>query len=395
MDIFEAGQTCHDSGCEEKAQAKHAEAKAAEEAASTVQAELAEAEDEEVADDDSQAEEVTAPTGPRVDGYGMMRRTLDGSRMHPVRFIREEDRDAGPWPYAILADRSAEAGFRWQLPGAEGMDGMVIPLDRAQSFPSACSSVPVAASLLLHHGPLDVDPKDAGEHGLAGVVKVVVPPGIKGMPHPLGKRATAGEEMWVPSGWAEMLWKLHGLDLVPAPVVTDSWLGRRTTGLFDPFAAAVRDARKEHRDNPEMTIAVKRSASIVLRMLYPVEAKSPTWRPDWRAAIVGEAMTRLWMVAYRAVQAGAVLVSASNVDAVAYLADMPSYIKGDGSGGTWAPPGYKIGSDPGTYHWGDTRYRAGTDLTGVDTARISASPDPKVLAVTGPVPLHVWLTRRG
>lgn len=422
MAVIRDGQTCHpDPECEQKAREEARQV----EVIDVVQPELAEPEPEAVVE--VEVEEAghpepcqvcgVVPTGadthpdctpvpenaPKWPAFAIMRKTLEGSRMHPLWFIPAEDRDSGPWPAAVLADRSAEAGFRWTLPGiSDRSEGIVVPFDRGQSFPAACSSVPVAANKLTRHGALDANPRDLGDAdsagkptGLAGIVKVIAPEGITGMPHPLGRRAAPGEEMWIPSGWLEMLWKLHTEGVLPSPVVTDSWMGRRTVGLFDPYAAAVRDARHEHASNPDMTIAVKRSASIALRCLYPTDAKSPWWRPDWRAAIVAEAATRIWMVAWRAVQAGAVLASASNVDQVAYLVDAPSYIRGDGNGGTWAPPGYKIGRDPGTYHWGDTRVRAGTDLTGVDMSRVRPGPDPKVQVITGPLPLGVWVNRRG
>jgi hypothetical protein len=319
-----------------------------------------------------------------------------GSRLHPLWFIRRADRDSGPWPAAVLADRSVESGFRWSLLAAGDCGGysptrIVVPFDRGQSFPAACSSVPVAPNKLTHHGALDQNPKDAGEHGLAGVCEVIVPAWEHEarIGHPLGRKAVPGERLWVPSGQVELLWKLFEAGQISRPLVVDSWLGRRTTGLFDDYARAVREARHQYADDPEGTAGVKFMASVALRKLYPVSKPGPWWRPDWRAAIVAEASTRLWAVAWRAVQAGATLVQVGNTDQVAYL--LP---EGEDPAG-WAPPGYKLGREPGTYHAGVTRVRAGTDLTGVDPGRVEPGADPKVLEITGPLPLTVWVNRRG
>jgi hypothetical protein len=338
-----------------------------------------------------------APEGAkRWDSFGAMRRTLEGSRMHPMWFVPRDERAAGAWPAAILADRGAEAGYRWTAPGLDTLDPatLVAPLDRSQSFTSACSSVPLAAAKLHHTGPMDFDPKDKtfSEHGVAGIALVTVPEGIEGMPHPLGRRAVPGEEMWIPTGRLELLWKLHADGAIGRPVVADSWTGRRTVGLLDGYAEAVRDARAEFAGDPEMTAAVKRSASTALRCLYPVSAKSPWWRPDWRAGVVGEAGDRLWMVAYRAVKAGAVLAGMGNVDQVAYLVP-----PGLGNVTEYVPDGYKLGRDPGTYHAGTTRVRTGTDLS----VPGRSAPDPRlvevgerVTAITGPLSLGTWLARR-
>jgi hypothetical protein len=337
---------------------------------------------------------VPAPEGTkRWDSFGAMRRCLEGSRMKPLWFVPVSERNSGAWPAAILADLSAEAGYKWQAEGLEanGPHLTVMPFDRSQSFTSACSSVPVAANQLTHTGVWAYDPRDKehSEHGLAGIAQVIAPHPVPGMPHPLGRRAVPGDPIWIPSGRLELLWKLHEAGLLDRPQVIDSWMGRRTVGLFDPYAEAVREARDTWKDDPEMTAAVKRSASTALRCLYPIAAKSPWWRPDWRAAVVAEAGDRLWCVAHRAVQQGAELVHMGNVDQVAYL--LPQ-----GHGAEWYPPGYKAGRDPGTYHWGSTRVRVGTDMTGVDMGRVEQSPaDQRVLVISGPVPLRTWLARRG
>jgi hypothetical protein len=358
---------------------------------------------------------VPAPPGStRWDSYGAMRATLARSRMDPVPCILPEDHPNRPpgaqhrgmpqWLAAIEADRSAEAGFRWTrpgLPGESGPDHLVVTFDRSQSFTSAASSVPLAANVLTHTGPLDRDPRELGKidphkkppgpAGLAGVAELIVPAwDHPEMPHPLGRRAVPGERTWFATGALEELWKLHRQGLIERPVVTDSYTGRRTVGLLDPYAEAVRDARRKAAGDPEMLAAVKRSASIGLRVLYPIAAKSPWWRPDWRAGNVTEAGLRHWWVAWRAVRQGAILAGLGNVDTASFL------VPEGADPGTWVPPGYKLGTDPGTVHPGVIRVRADQcDLAGIDPARITPSGHPKFAEIAGPVPLHVWLMRRG
>jgi hypothetical protein len=358
---------------------------------------------------------VPAPPGSkRWDSYGAMRAALARSRMNPVPCILPEDHPNRPpgaqhrgepqWLAAIEADHSAEAGFRWTRPGLLeefGPDRLVVTFDRSQSFTSAASSVPLAANVLTHTGPLDQDPRELGKidphkrppgpTGLAGVAEVVVPAwDHPEAPHPLGRRAVPGERMWITTGALEALWKLHGQGLIERPVVTDSYTGRRTVGLLDPYAEAVRDARRKAADDPEMLAAVKRSASIALRVLYPIAAKSPWWRPDWRAGNVTEAGLRHWWVAWRAVEQGAILAGMGSVDTVSYV------VPEGADPGTWVPPGYKLGTDPGTIHPGVIRVRVDQcDLSGIDPARITPSGHPKFAEIAGPVPLHVWVKRRG
>ena len=124
--------------------------------------------------------------------------------------------------------------------------------------------------------------------------------------------------------------------------MSDSWLGRRTTSLFDDYQVAVRDARAA-ASTPEETSSVKLHSSVVIRKLHPRGSKSQWWRPDWHAAICAEAATRLWVVAWRAVKAGGVLAAMGNTDAV-------SWIVPEGEPGTWLPEGHKLGDGPGTYH---------------------------------------------
>jgi hypothetical protein len=315
-----------------------------------------------------------------------------------------QNRDMPQWQAAIEADHTAEAGYRWERPGLLeefGPDQLVVPFDRSQSFTAAASSVPLAANVLTDSGALDRNPRELGAidpqtgkpTGLAGVAEAIVPGwDHPGMPHPLGRRAAdmIGQRAWIVTAALEHWWKLHNLGLISEPRVTASYTGRRTVGLLDPYSSAVRDARKEHTGDEAMTAAVKRSASIALRMLYPKAARSPWWRPDWRGGNVAEAMIRHWALAWKATQAGEILAGVGNVDVAAFV--LPE----GADPGTWVPAGYRLGRDPGTIHPGVIRVRQDqADLSGIDPARISPSGHPAFVEVSGPVPLRVWVNRRG
>jgi hypothetical protein len=344
--------------------------------------------------------------------FNLMRDTLGKSRMRPVAWIPPADhptaarvkqnRDMPQWRAAVDADHSAEAGFRWTRPGLLeefGPGRLVASFDESQFFPSSCSGVRLAANVLTDHGPLDRNPRQlggpdghkqgGGPTGLAGVVEIIAPEWPHaGIPHPMGRRAVPGQPGWWPSGLLEELWKLHEQGLIPRPEVTASYLGRRSQGLFDQYARGVGEARKAHKDDPPMTAAVKRSSSIVLRMLY-CQIRSPWWRPDWRASIVGEGSYRHWVKAWRSERAGEIIAGMGNVDAVSFL------VPEDTDPDAYVPAGYEAGREPGTIHPGVIRVRADQcDLSGIDPARIAPSGHPRFVEIAGPVPLHVWVMRR-
>jgi AAA domain len=346
------------------------------------------------------------------EAFTLMRTTLEKSRMRPVAWIPpaghaatarvKQNRDMPQWRAAEEADHCAEAGFRWTRPGLLeefGPDRLVVSFDESQFFPSSCSGVRLAANVLTDHGPLDCNPRLLGDPdphkqgggvtGLAGVVRIIAPQWPhSGMPHPMGRRAVPGEPGWWPSGLLEELWKLHEQGLIAPPEVTGSYLGRRSNGLFDTYARGVGEARKAHQADPGMTAAVKRSSSIVLRMLY-CQIRSPWWRPDWRAAVVGEGSYRHWVKGWRSSQAGEVIAGMGNVDAVSFL------VPQDADPDVYVPTGYEAGREPGTIHPGVIRVRADQcDLSGIDPARIAPSGHPRFAEISGPVPLHVWVIRR-
>jgi hypothetical protein len=333
----------------------------------------------------------------RWGGMSAMRDSIRTSKMKPVPWIpppgdpRAKDgmqtRDLPQWQ---AAEQVSTGAFAWRHPGIDDLDGdaLVITIDRNMSYPSACSSVPVAPNV-LRRARLDEDPKAAG---LAGIARVIAPqwPDAR-LPHPLGRDAVPGKPLVIPTGSLEELWALHRDGLIDEPAVTGAYVGRRNTSLFEPFYKAVTGARKEHAADPAMTLAIKRSSSIAVRLLYPKAAKSPFWRPDWYGALVGQAMIRHWIRARQAVDAGAVLIGLGSVDEAAYL------IPGGTDPATWIPAPYQEGTGPGQVKRKRiTVRRTASGLDSLDPAAIFPSPRGGDWAeIDGPVPLRIWRQRHG
>lgn len=355
---------------------------------------------------DCVAAEVSSARWPAVQA---MKAALSQSRMHPIAWIPPagdprakpgmQTRDLPGWQAAAAADVGA---FHWTRPGLLeefGPDALVITTDRNQSYVSSTSSVPLAPNVLAHTGPLEANPKGLGDRdqrtgkptGLAGVVELIVPPwDHPELAHPLGRHAQPGQRMIVASGALEDLWRLADQGVIARPEVIDSWMGRRNTSLLEPFGKAVREARAQYAGDEAMSIAVKRSSSIAIRLLYPREVRSPFWRPDWYAALVSQAMFRLWVRAWQAVQAGAVVAGLGSVDETAFI--VPA---GTADPAGWLPEPYRYG--PG---WGEVKPKPITiradraDLSGIDPAQIAESNRPGYVTISGPVPLAVWMVKR-
>ncbi|MFJ9752624.1 DnaB-like helicase C-terminal domain-containing protein [Streptomyces chartreusis] len=282
------------------------------------------------------------PNGHVFPALRILKDAVDRSKMHPIKVIRTDERERGPWPL-ISEDMDGEP--RWVHPDitltrvphikANGKrvrrdrlgvpdslgDGMLCLIDRNGSFPSACSAVPLAPNKLLHTGPLDVFDKTQ-----AGIYLIDIPQWNRtDMPHPLGRitdRPDSQGRVWVTTPHIKQLERLvRDGHLAAMPAIHDSWTGKANESLFKPFYEATRKTRTElvHAGgDPYRTY--KTRLSIALRLLWPkrAEQKSPFWRPDWRMSMVAEASVRHWAVAFRAVQQGHTLLALRNVDAAVF-----------------------------------------------------------------------------
>lgn len=264
------------------------------------------------------------------------------SKMHPIKVIRIEDRESGPWP--LISERM-DGEPRWvhpevtstrvpyirengkrvrrdqlTVPASYG-DGLLCLIDRNGSYPSACSAVPLAPNKLLHTGPLA-----AFDKASAGIYLIDIPEWSRtDMPHPLGRIIERPDEqgrVWVTTPHIKQLDRLvRDGHLAAMPTIHDSWTGKANESLFKPFYAAARQARIELvQTGGEPYKAYKTRLSIALRLLWPKrqEQKSPFWRPDWRMSMVAEASVRHWTTAFKAVQEGHTLIALRNVDAAVF-----------------------------------------------------------------------------
>jgi hypothetical protein len=278
------------------------------------------------------------------------------SKMHPVKVIRREERESGPWP---LISEHMDGEPRWVHPDVTSTrvpyirengkrvrrdqldvpdtfgEGALCLIDRNGSYPSACSAVPLAPNKLLHTGPLEAFDK-AG----AGIYLIDIPQWPRtDMPHPLGRIIERPDEqgrVWVTTPHIKQVARLvREGHLAVMPAIHDSWTGKANESLFKPFYEAARNARIELvQAGGDPYKAYKTRLSIALRLLWPKrpEQRSPFWRPDWRMSMVAEASVRHWTVAFKAVQEGHQLIALRNVDAAVF----------------WTPPA----TPPATYRIG-------------------------------------------
>ncbi|MCQ8836176.1 DnaB-like helicase C-terminal domain-containing protein [Streptomyces malaysiensis] len=296
-------------------------------------------EDEEDGEDGLKpGDEEDEPEGHVFPALKVLKDAVGRSKMHPIKVIRKEERDSGPWP---LISEHMDGEPRWahpdvtvtrvphirangkrvrrdkiDVPGSFG-EGVLCLIDRNGSFPSACSAVPLAPNKLLHTGPLDAYDK-AG----AGIYLIGIPEWTRtDMPHPLGRIIDRPDEdgrVWVTTPHIKQLVRLvRDNHLGAMPTIYDSWTGKANESLFKPFYEATRKARTELvQVGGDPYKAYKTRLSIALRLLWPKRPaqRSPFWRPDWRMSMVAEASVRHWTVAFKAVQEGHTLVALRNVD---------------------------------------------------------------------------------
>lgn len=274
--------------------------------------------------------------------YKSMRDSIGRSRMKPLPNVPKvpkasmpalRSRTEAPW---TLVTEQMDGAHRWTA-GRLPDEGFVTALDRTGSFPSACSSVPVAPNA-LHH---TADPEHLGPDArkrLAGIWRILVPVWLeKGIGHPLGRLAEQGpgRAVWVTSAHLEHLDTLAARGRIGAVTVSEAWVGRRSTSLFERFSEAVRKIYAMP-ESGERT-AGKTGASQAIRALWTKDAPSPWHRPDWNASIRAEASVRHWIRADQAVTAGARLLALGATD------EAHVWTPAEPAAG-WVPAPYVLGS---------------------------------------------------
>lgn len=313
--------------------------------------------DQEPAGEHPEEVEADHPEVHRFPAFAELRQSIAASRMKPLPCVPKIERDGLPW--SLISERmdGAHQSRAWSGDVPEGTE-LVVVLDRNASFPSAMSSVPLAPNKITRTGPLGAVP--LARRDRAGIFQIVVPewPGpntpealrslATGVPHPLGRLAGGTEPVWVTSSHLELLDRLAKEGLLQVVDVLDSWTGRRNTSLFERFYKWARMLREETASKDEETkAAAKRAISTAIRSLWPKQARSPFWRPDWNISIRAEASVRHWATGWRAVQGGAVMLGMGATDEVAFAvptdADAPRL---------WVPTPYRIG-----YGYGQVKHK--------------------------------------
>lgn len=265
------------------------------------------------------------PTGFRA--LDLLKKSVSRSRYTPVPRVDLEKRDAAPWIHITETMGGEPRWERQEVP----MGGVRLLLDRNGSYPSACSSVPLAPNRLVPTGPLEKYDRER-----AGIYLVETPewPEIATMPHPLGKIVRHGDEqVWIATSHMKLLSKLVEAGRIEPVIIRDSHTGKANESLFESFYKEARKAREQLVEaGGDPYVQYKRAVSKALRLLWPKAAKSPFWRPDWRTAMVAEASVRHWLKADGAVRAGAVLLALKNVDEALYWTENgempPGYVEG-------------------------------------------------------------------
>ena len=285
--------------------------------------------------EEDQGEEHDHPEARKFPAFAEMKSTIEISRMKPLPRIPREERDGLPWTLITEDMDGTHQSRSWTRPIPD--DSMVAVLDRNGSFPSACSSVPVAPNRLTHTGELGVD--QLGRRTRAGIFQIVVPewPEVDRTPHPLGRIGVPGQTVWLSSPHMELLDRLAREGRMPLAHVLDSWTGIRNGSLFERYYRWAKKLREETATaDPATRAEAKRAISTAIRALWPKTARSPFWRPDWNISIRAEASVRHWVTADRAVEKGGVLVSLGMTDEAAFAAPLTA-------DQLWVPEPYRIG----------------------------------------------------
>lgn len=287
---------------------------------------------------DDGREEQAADHGP-FPALKHLKTSVYRSRYHAREWscVPKEHRGEAPWTLLHSSRSGGEPSAKlWTRDTPLG--GQLVLVDRNGSFPSACSSVPVAPAKLHHTGPMEV-----WDHKRAGIYVIDLPVWNDArLPHPLGRIAdTDADQVAITTPHMKLLTTLAVQGKIAAPTIRDSYTGLKNESLFEAFYKECRQARidllptNDGTDNNPYTLH-KRAISKAIRLLWPIEARSPFWRPDWFTSIVAEASVRHWLTARKAVEAGAHLVALQDRDAALYWTEDGTppavYELGDGFG---------------------------------------------------------------
>lgn len=275
-------------------------------------------------------------------GLARLKRSVQSSRYHPIAAILKEERTEAPWTlvtevmggepswcrigqHSRKERKAGKPRFYIRPDDDVPAGGFLVTIDRNGSYPSACSSVPLAPNMLKHTGPLE------NPDGRGGIFQIEeVPWNLADGPHPLGRIARESGPQWVTTPHVRLLSQI-GM----RPVILDSYTGKVNESLFERFYRDARTSRAELLLSGDMEAynEYKASMSSAVRLLWPKYTKSPFWRPDWRTSLQAEAAVRHWLRAREAQSRGARLLGLLNVDEAVFWTpdgEVPApYVVGD------------------------------------------------------------------
>jgi hypothetical protein len=271
-------------------------------------------------------------------------RSIMSTTKHPiVKTYLQKDQ----LPWTLFHEKMDGQHHEWVTPRTVPLDATISVLDRNKSYLSTASGVTVAPNQLTNTGALTPEQWK----GRAGIflIEPIEWPHLDLIGHPLGWTAHQNADdqgrVWITTPHLEKLISLHKAGDLPAlPVVADSWTGVSATNLFRKFGEEAKDVLAS--GSPELIAKLKDGYSKAIRCLWPKEAFSDIWRPDYHQSFEAEAEIRNWSVAWKAVKAGGFLVRVSNTDATEWVSPADA-------DGTWVAPGYRLGTAFGEVHHKD------------------------------------------
>lgn len=272
---------------------------------------------------------------------GVLAKGIDASKSHTAPLIARGLRADEPWSLDWMTEASTGRHHWRHVPGVPR--GAIVILDRNGAYPSAMSAVSVASAGLTRTGAVPYTPKRAG------LYRLDFDPDDLPNPSPLGLGRPG---QWYTAPHVALLTKLQ----IPY-TIDDSWTGRATTKLFEPFYKWARELRSQTSDDPKSYAETKRHVSMAIRSLH-WSKPNRLWRPDWYTAIVAEANVRHWVGARKAMEQGRNVVALGGTDEVTLWfpdplggEDVEPYRVGTGYGevkikaslpiGTWIANGHR------------------------------------------------------
>ncbi|WP_331727128.1 hypothetical protein [Streptomyces sp. NBC_00280] len=135
------------------------------------------------------------------------------------------------------------------------------------------------------------------------------------LPSPLGNRIEPGPYL-LDEATVRLLIRCHELDLCEAPRILESWTSGASESLLEKFRRVLQQARQTaiETEDPVTGEYVKAMYSRFTSTIGESGKNRELRRPEWVHTIRSQAFASLWLRAWKAHQAGLILVQVSGVD---------------------------------------------------------------------------------